>query len=52
MAGMGKDEEAAPERPRRHCQCYLLGVVLGNFLPSFLRPLFLLPAQTPSSKGA
>lgn len=29
----------------------LLGVGLGEFLPSFLRPLFLLPAQSPSSRG-
>lgn len=52
MAGMGRDEEAAPERPRRRCQCYLLSAMPGVFLPSFLRPLFLLPARTPSSKGA
>lgn len=49
---MERDEEVAPERPHRHCQCCLLGAVVCNFLSSFLQPLFLLPAQTPSSKGA
>lgn len=49
--GVGRDEGTVPESPHQHNQCYLLGAEPGNFLPSFLWPLFLLPAWTPSSKG-
>lgn len=48
---MGRDEGTAPKSPHQQSQCYLLSAALGNFLPSFLRPLFLLPVRTPSSKG-